>query len=116
MQFDIRVRRNLGNISWGYATPITVGYRFYQQSMFPIALSSGSSINPNNSKASAYKIGIRLFDKISLSDIISTSSERVEITAEGIYGAETGQLFPSFEVKDKWRIYQGKNHKHTIKT
>ncbi|KAK2639040.1 hypothetical protein Ddye_026835 [Dipteronia dyeriana] len=99
MQFDIRVRRNLGNISWGYATPISVGYRFYQRSMFPIALSSSSSINPNNSEASAnspiivsYKVGIRLFDKISLSDIISTSSERVEITAEGIYDAETGQL------------------------
>ncbi|KAK0599799.1 hypothetical protein LWI29_008769 [Acer saccharum] len=96
MQFDIRVRRKLGNTSWGYATPITVGYRFYQRSMFPIVL---SSINPNNSKASAnspitvsYKIGIRLFDKISLSDIISTSSERVEITAEGIYDAETGHL------------------------
>ncbi|KAK3198944.1 hypothetical protein Dsin_022359 [Dipteronia sinensis] len=99
MQFDIRIRRNLGNISWGYATPITVGYRFYQRSMFPIALSSSSSINLNNSKTAAnspiivsYKIGIRLSDKISLFDIISTSSERVEITAEGICDAETGQL------------------------
>ncbi|KAK4849910.1 hypothetical protein QYF36_002015 [Acer negundo] len=40
----------------------------------------------------SYKIGIRLSDKISLSSIISTSSERVEITAEGIYDVETGQL------------------------
>ncbi|TXG66925.1 hypothetical protein EZV62_008200 [Acer yangbiense] len=109
-------RRKLGNTSWGYATPITVGYLFYQQPMFPIALSSGSPINPNNSKASAnspiivsYKIGIRLFDKISLSDIISTSSERVEITAEGIYDAETGQLcmFPPLKSRKNGGYIKG---------
>ncbi|KAL5804515.1 hypothetical protein ACOSQ3_031315 [Xanthoceras sorbifolium] len=101
MQFDIRVIRYKGNISWGYATPLTVGDRFYQRSMYPVALSSSpkNSTAPANSPINvSYKIGIRLSPGVTLggkvlqSDIISTSSERVEITAEGIYDAETGQL------------------------
>ncbi|KAJ4726304.1 DUF2921 family protein [Melia azedarach] len=105
MQFNLRVKIPNANSSRGYATPVFVDDQFYQRYLYQVA-PSGSGIstsvvgkfNHNTPVNISYKIGVRLLPGVNLDghlsppDISRSSSQMVEISAEGIYDAETGQL------------------------
>ncbi|KAI3457462.1 hypothetical protein Pfo_014125 [Paulownia fortunei] len=112
MKFDISVKNSKGQkFAWGDAMPLSVGNEFYQkypmnvseESMAPESYAGIGSLSEAEKKTLAplnisYKIGIRPFRKVKFDNWFPTLNwsmnlrSRVEITAEGVYDAETGQL------------------------
>ncbi|XP_021288509.1 uncharacterized protein LOC110419741 [Herrania umbratica] len=102
MKFDMAIKNSKGKTGWGSAVALTVGNQFYEQSSLQVAtdISQLSSSRPTRWKPQgqaniSYKIDMRLHPPPKLTDEVYVASlleEKVEITAEGIYDADTGGL------------------------
>ncbi|XP_022717738.1 uncharacterized protein LOC111276227 [Durio zibethinus] len=102
MKFDMSVRNSEGKTGWGSAVALTVGNQFYKQSSQVVAINvlEFSSIRPTRWESQgqtniSYEIDIRLYTppKLTAGGYLSMlHDEKVEITAEGIYDADTGGL------------------------
>ncbi|KAK6132675.1 hypothetical protein DH2020_033591 [Rehmannia glutinosa] len=113
MGFDMSVKNSKGkNIAWGYARPISVGNDLFDRNSMIIAVDAmapepasefttmsapakSSNISPSNI---SYKISINPSSKVKFGNwfpnvnLSTIFRDRVEITAEGVYNAETGYL------------------------
>ncbi|KAL3848639.1 hypothetical protein ACJIZ3_010521 [Penstemon smallii] len=98
MKFDMLIKNSKGkNIAWGSAMPLSVGNDFYQRHSNQAyeAEKKMVSLSPFNI---SYKIWIRSIPKADFGYWFPTFNRsmnlrsRMEITAEGIYDVETGQL------------------------
>ncbi|OMP04684.1 hypothetical protein COLO4_09388 [Corchorus olitorius] len=102
MIFDISVRDSERKSGWGSAIPFAIGDLLYRQNLYPMTLPSsmfetavptswvqGRPINVS------YEISITLQTPINSIDGLHFSylyEEKMEITAEGIYDSQTGNL------------------------
>ncbi|KAL8510274.1 hypothetical protein ACS0TY_017181 [Phlomoides rotata] len=107
MRLDMSIKNMKGDLAWGYATPIFVGNDSYQSNDMVFATMSPSSsivaeailqpvnISPVNI---SYRISINPVHQLNSSSWIpvlnmSTNlNHQVELTAEGVYTSETGDL------------------------
>ncbi|KAK6132705.1 hypothetical protein DH2020_033510 [Rehmannia glutinosa] len=113
MGFDMSVKNSKGkNIAWGSARPISVGNDLFGRNSMIIAVDAmapepasefttmsapakSSNISPSNI---SYKISINPSSKVKFGNwfpnvnLSTIFRDRVEITAEGVYNAETGYL------------------------
>uniref|UniRef100_A0A5B6Z5T6 RING-type E3 ubiquitin transferase n=1 Tax=Davidia involucrata TaxID=16924 RepID=A0A5B6Z5T6_DAVIN len=94
MRFDMTVRNIKGQIAWGYSSPLSVGDKIYK-ALVTFASSAESAIQVNNSHGRVLNISYVMSyapppDFKLDGDVSSTKS--VDISAEGIYDAETGML------------------------
>ncbi|XVF70218.1 hypothetical protein PTKIN_Ptkin11bG0142700 [Pterospermum kingtungense] len=102
MKFDMQVKNSKGKTGWGSAVPLTVGNQFCELSGLLVALDASefSSLGPRKWKPQgqfniSYKIDLRLHTPSKLTNKGYASilpDKEVEITAEGIYDADTGGL------------------------
>ncbi|KAH7838708.1 hypothetical protein Vadar_030198 [Vaccinium darrowii] len=89
MRFDMTVRNGKGQIAWGYSSPLSMGDRFYGlgESLFAVAVNDSQSGILNIS----YVLSFNPVSDFKLGGE-ELSMKSVEISAEGIYDAETGVL------------------------
>ncbi|KAK0601017.1 hypothetical protein LWI29_020587 [Acer saccharum] len=96
MSFYTSVRNSREEFASGYWNPISVGDRIFQGSSESSMTVSKSSLASSGLYANiSYKISLILrydVSRIAPFDIYSSGSTQVEISAEGIYDAETGSL------------------------
>ncbi|GMJ10186.1 hypothetical protein like AT4G21700 [Hibiscus trionum] len=101
MKFNMVVKSSKGRIGWGSADVLTIDNQFSEQT---ISVVSASTINgferptkwePQGRANISYKIDIELHTRAKLTDESYASvvpDEKMGITAEGIYDADTGGL------------------------
>lgn len=109
MRFDMTVRTSKGNFGWGYAVPIFIGNESFEQ--YPVAVSPSSSwgdyaeiaLEPaaevNNAPLNvSYRISlspeydVKMGGGSSVSNLSLSPNGQIEISAEGVYDAGTGQV------------------------
>ncbi|XVE50263.1 hypothetical protein DITRI_Ditri01bG0148000 [Diplodiscus trichospermus] len=104
MAFSVSIKDSKGRKGWGSSEPLAVGDQPYQK--FPFLTPSSSSIPINTSVESntshsllsiSYKISITLHSSESKSRLdpfnqSSNTYQEIQISAEGLYDAETGNL------------------------
>ncbi|XWS52059.1 hypothetical protein CRYUN_Cryun11dG0034900 [Craigia yunnanensis] len=98
MKFYMSLKSSEGKIGWGFAGPYSVGYRLYKQNLYAMGASPSSSPvrtalrGPVNI---SYAVGITLrpAPKVDGGVVLhNLTREKVDITAEGFYDADTGAL------------------------
>ncbi|KAJ4977444.1 hypothetical protein NE237_002550 [Protea cynaroides] len=100
MKFDMSVKNDLGQLAWGYATPLSVGDQFYQssRSFIPVFDQEGAAAEVsihNHSRLLniSYKISFTIPPEFKFgARVLSSTITRIKISAEGIYDSETGSL------------------------
>ncbi|XP_022717741.1 uncharacterized protein LOC111276229 [Durio zibethinus] len=98
MKFDMSLKSSEGKTGWGFAVPISVGDRLCKQYVHltgappnsrPVRTALSGPVNIS------YEIGITLRPAPKVDGgvvLYNVTREKVEITAEGIYDADTGAL------------------------
>ncbi|KAL0293549.1 UNVERIFIED_CONTAM: hypothetical protein Sangu_3235900 [Sesamum angustifolium] len=111
MRFDMSVKNAKGKqFAWGFAMPVSVGDQLYETRNMLIAVDSMASApgfaaisEPETSANTgplniSYRISINPYPEVESSDVFRALNRSmnlqhaVEITAEGVYNAETGYL------------------------
>ncbi|XP_022867453.1 uncharacterized protein LOC111387150 [Olea europaea var. sylvestris] len=107
MRFDMSVKHSKKEFAWGNAIPLFVGNEIYEQSSMIVDLSDSDAGFETTAEADkktngplniSYKLSINPLSLVKLGSWFSPLNlsmnprGQVEITAEGIYDAETGNL------------------------
>ncbi|KAL5730369.1 (E3-independent) E2 ubiquitin-conjugating enzyme [Ranunculus cassubicifolius] len=100
MRFNMRVSGNRGLRAWGYATPLSMGEEFFGNSRGHLDINSLNSLSNNTSVSRILNISYSInltpnyqgANRISSPSVTLDLSAPVEISAEGVYNSETGQL------------------------
>lgn len=107
MRFDMSIKDRKGDLSWGYASPLFVGNDPYQSNDMVVAMSPSVSavadaiLEPVNKSPVniSYRISIdtyhQLINSSSWLPVLNMPTDlhhQIEMTAEGVYSAETGDL------------------------
>ncbi|KAK4420358.1 hypothetical protein Salat_1986100 [Sesamum alatum] len=110
MRFDMSVKNAKGEqFAWGFAVPISVGNKLYETRSMFVAMAPESApgiaaiYDPETSSKNgplniSYRISINPFPDVKPSNLLRALNRSmnlqhlVEITAEGVYNAETGYL------------------------
>ncbi|KAG4981446.1 hypothetical protein AAZX31_12G212100 [Glycine max] len=107
MRFDMSIRESNKRVAWGYSAPLAVDDEFYESGMYASSYSFSSfstevpdgtlNINDNNGSLfnMSYKISLSVISYSKIGDntsVFNLSSERVKISAEGVYDAGAGTL------------------------
>ncbi|WRX29506.1 Protein of unknown function DUF2921 - like 4 [Theobroma cacao] len=98
MKFDMFVKTSEGKTGWGFAVPFSVGGQLYKQALYLMGVPPSSRPvrtvldGPVNI---SYEIGITIRPVPEVDGggvLFNITKEKVDITAEGIYDADTGAL------------------------
>ncbi|KAM7498705.1 hypothetical protein LguiA_023119 [Lonicera macranthoides] len=110
MRFDMKITNSEGMSTWGYAVPISIGDKFYKDGNLVISSSKEEylavdsvpalekKISYSNPLNISYRVsfslvrGVYLGDWDSISGLPVSPDGGVDVSAEGIYDAQTGQL------------------------
>ncbi|GLT67288.1 hypothetical protein SLA2020_396080 [Shorea laevis] len=99
IEFDMNIENSKGERGWGFASPLSVGDRFYRQGFPLVALPplSSATVVPSSRENSgpvniSYKIDITIMTGVVDSNISDWIYKKVEIAAEGIFDSGTGRL------------------------
>ncbi|KAH7512551.1 hypothetical protein FEM48_Zijuj12G0102400 [Ziziphus jujuba var. spinosa] len=97
MGFDLKLNSAKRLTVWGYSSPLSVGNELYSQFWYSKHYSNSTFAKTKQINIS-YQIGIRLLygaklsNGVSIFNMSSRSSSKVDISAEGIYDYSTGKL------------------------
>ncbi|XP_042520120.1 uncharacterized protein LOC122093736 [Macadamia integrifolia] len=101
MKFDMSVKNDLGQLTWGYATPLFVGDQFYEKfsrSLILVsdeegAVSEVSTQNHSSQLNVSYTIGFTIPPEFKFGGgFLPSTNTHIAISGEGIYNGETGSL------------------------
>ncbi|XP_043689196.1 uncharacterized protein LOC122640125 [Telopea speciosissima] len=101
MRFDMSVKNDLGQLAWGYATPLSVGDQFYEHSSRSLILVSDqedtaatevSTHNHSSVLNVSYQISFTIPPEFKFGRILPSTHTLIKISGEGIYNGETGNL------------------------
>ncbi|KAJ8626755.1 hypothetical protein MRB53_020062 [Persea americana] len=99
MRFDMSVKYNKRDIGWGHAAPLSIGDELLANSYSTAVVSSKDALPSLNRSLLniSYIVGFKLAAEYNLGglSVAQTSSgvnRQIEISAEGVYDAETGTL------------------------
>ncbi|XVF18844.1 hypothetical protein REPUB_Repub11eG0057800 [Reevesia pubescens] len=106
MSFDMLVKSSRGKIAWGFSFPLSIGDYPFQRFPYLMSLSNFRPINSvyegNNIRSSpvnisyqlsiALLVGVKLDGHVTIFNLSSDMNSRVQISSEGVYDDETGDL------------------------